>query len=120
MGHTSGPAKQFEDYASQGVRLTWGSLCMIRWNALAGHMEKDEAYNSTLESLEERFAKHASQGGVGESGGCTDASVRLSTLLKVTEANGSCCIQRELNILLISACGCLSPSVWAPCRVVHC
>ena len=36
-----------------------------------------------LESLEERYQKQARQGGVGESGGCTDASVRLSTLLKV-------------------------------------
>ena len=46
-------------------------------------MDKDQVYDGTLDSLEERFAKHAGQGGVGESGGCTDASVRLSTLLKV-------------------------------------
>ena len=60
------------------------ALHIVTWNVPAGHMDKNEAYDSTLESLEERFAKHASQGGVGESGGCTDASVRLSTLLKVT------------------------------------
>jgi len=52
--------------------------------SFAGHMEKDQEYDGTLESLEERFQKHARQGGVGESGGCTDASVRLSNLLKVT------------------------------------
>ena len=47
-------------------------------------------YDGTLESLEERFAKHAGQGGVGESGGCTDASVRLSTLLKVIDTEQYC------------------------------
>ena len=55
--------------------------CCLR----AGHMEKDQEYDGALESLDERFEKHGSQGSVGNSGGCTDASVRLSTLLKVTK-----------------------------------
>lgn len=49
----------------------------------AGQFQKDQEYNATLETLEGRLEKHVRQGGVGESGGCTDASVRLSTLLKV-------------------------------------
>ncbi len=68
---------------------------MIGWHFPAGYMEKEEAYESTPESLEERFAKHAREGGVGESGGCTDASVRLSTLLKVTGALGLCFVHIE-------------------------
>ena len=52
-------------------------------SAVAGHLEDNQDYDGALESLEARFQKQARQGGVGESGGCTDASVRLSTLLKV-------------------------------------
>ena len=50
---------------------------------VVGHLEDNQEYEGALESLEERFRKQACQGGMGESGGCTDASVRLSTLLKV-------------------------------------
>ena len=52
-------------------------------SAVVGHLDDDQERDGALESLEERFRKQARRGGVGESGGCTDASVRLSTLLKV-------------------------------------
>jgi len=68
--------------------------------SFAGHMEKDQEYDGTLESLEERFQKHVRQGGVGESGGCTDASVRLSNLLKVTTTWISASTQmKDFNVL---------------------
>ena len=51
-----------------------------------------------MESIEERLQKHAQQGGVAESGGCTDASVRLSTLLKVcTYVSQGPCPQKSLR-----------------------
>ena len=68
-------------------------------------MENDQEYDGTLESLEERFQKHARQGGVGESGGCTDASVRLSNLLKVTVTWISAWTQmKEFNVPIILEC----------------